>query len=95
MSAEPFNLEDYYRKIAREEALKVLAELGRTAAPTSPDEDRGLSAEEAARLLGVKKWRIYEMVKRRALRAYRPSPGTVRIPMSAIAEFKQREGGEP
>lgn len=58
---------------------QVLAE--RTAAPA---DDQGLTAEEAARLLGVSKWRVYEMVRRGALPSYRPSPKTLRIPLSAV-----------
>jgi excisionase family DNA binding protein len=56
-----------------------------------PDEDRGLSTAEAAVLLGVKKWRVYEMVKRKVLRAYRPSPRTLRILLSSVNECL-REG---
>ena len=50
----------------------------------APADDQGLTAEEAARLLGVSKWRVYEMVRRGALPSYRPSPKTLRIPLSAV-----------
>ena len=72
---------------ALDERMRQIAQEARTAPPA--EDDRGLSAEEAAHLLGVKKWRVYEMVRRNALRAYRPSPGTLRIPLSAVNEVKQ------
>lgn len=66
--------------------------ISRESQPSSPpDEDRGLSAAEAAVLLGVKKWRVYEMVRRKALCSYRPSPGTLRILLSSVNECL-REG---
>lgn len=74
---------------ALDERMRRIARESRPSSP--PDEDRGLSAAEAAVLLGVKKWRVYEMVKRKALRAYRPSPGTLRILLSSVNECL-REG---
>lgn len=53
-------------------------------AGAAPADDQGVTAEEAARLLGVSKWRVYEMVRRGALPSYRPSPKTLRIPLSAV-----------
>lgn len=83
-------------KLFGPDVLTVLDErmrrIARESRPSSaPDEDRGLSTEETAVLLGVKKWRVYEMVRRKTLRAYRPSPGTLRILLSSVNECL-REG---
>lgn len=70
-------LDERVRRIARE------------ASPASAD-DQGVDAKEAARLLGVSKWRVYEMVRRGVLSSYRPSPKTLRIPLSAVKNYIAR-----
>ena len=72
-------LDERMRRIVRE--ARVTAAAG---------EDRGITAQEAADILGVKKWRVYEMIRRRALPAYHPSPKTLRLRLAAVREFKDR-----
>lgn len=75
---------------ARDEAIAVLrgqeqmrAEVG---LPRASD-DEAITVAEAARLIGVSRWRVYEMVRRGLLPASRPSPRTVRLRRGAVKEF--------
>lgn len=52
-----------------------------------PDDDEGITADEAAQMMGVKKWRVYEMIKQKILPAYKPSPRTLRIRRGAVREL--------
>jgi len=53
--------------------------------------DEGVSADEAAKLLGVKKWRVYEMCREGKLPSYRPSSKTLRIRRRDIDAYKKGE----
>ena len=73
---------------AKSAALALLQEeeTRRTVAP-EPDDDEGITADEAAQMIGVKAWRIYEMVKQGILPVYRPSKRTLRIRRGAVREL--------
>jgi excisionase family DNA binding protein len=77
------------KEIARAEAAAVFEERQGGGA----DDDQGITVPEAARLIGVSDWRVYEMIKRGALPAYRPSPQRVRLRLGAVREFI-RQGGQ-
>ncbi len=76
---------------AKLEALALLREESHpeSSLPTEPDamDDEGITAAEAAQQLGVSTWRVYEMIKRGMLIAYRPSPRTLRVRRGAVREF--------
>lgn len=80
-------LDERMKQIARSEAVAVLEER-RVADPA--EDDRGITAKEAARLMGVSEWRVYEMIKRKVLPAYRPSPQRLRLRLAAVREFIQQ-----
>lgn len=65
-----------------------------TAAP-APDDDEGMTAEEAAQELGVERWRVYDMIQRGILPAYKPSPKTVRLRRGDVREFIRTGRCEP
>ncbi|HEY0379852.1 MAG TPA: helix-turn-helix domain-containing protein [Pyrinomonadaceae bacterium] len=73
---------------AKSAALALLnqEEVARKPEPQA-DDDEGITAAEAAEMLGVKAWRVYEMVKQRILPAYRPSARTLRIRRGAVREL--------
>lgn len=50
-------------------------------------DDDGLTVAEAAQMIGVKEWRVYEMIKRGILPASRPSPRTLRLRRGAVRDF--------
>lgn len=81
-------LDQRVKAIARAEAAAVFEERQTGAA----DDDRGVTAKEAARLIGVSEWRVYELIRRGALPAYRPSPQRLRLRLGAVREFI-RQGG--
>ena len=72
------------RRIARSEVVAVLEE---RQVGDAAEDDHGITAKEAARLIGVSEWRVYEMIKRRMLPAYRPSPQRLRLRLGAVREF--------
>jgi excisionase family DNA binding protein len=77
-------LDERMKQIARSEAVAVLEER-RVGDPA--EDDQGITAKEAARLIGVSEWRVYEMIKRKVLPAYRPSPQRLRLRLGAVREF--------
>ena len=77
-------LDERMKQIARSEAVAVLEER-RGSDPA--EDDHGITAKEAARLIGVSEWRVYEMIKRKVLPAYRPSPQRLRLRLGAVREF--------
>lgn len=86
-------LDERMKRIARSEAAAVL-EARRVADPS--EDDQGITAKEAARLIGVSEWRVYEMIKRKVLPAYRPSPQRLRLRLGAVREFiRQSEQQKP
>jgi excisionase family DNA binding protein len=76
------------KQIARSEAVAVLEER-RIADPA--EDDKGITAKEAARLLGVSEWRVYEMIKRKVLPAYRPSPQRLRLRLGDVRAFIRQQ----
>ena len=72
------------KQIARSEAVAVLEE---RQVGDAVEHDQGITAKEAARLIGVSEWRVYEMIKRKVLPAYRPSPQRLRLRLGAVREF--------
>lgn len=50
-------------------------------------DDEGLTVKEAAAELRVEAWRVYDMIRRGILPAYRPSPRTLRVRRGAVKEF--------
>jgi excisionase family DNA binding protein len=84
-------LDERMKQIARSEAVAVLAE---RQVGDSAEDDQGITAKEAARLIGVSEWRVYEMIKRKVLPAYRPSPQRLRLRLGAVREFI-RQGAQP
>lgn len=83
-------LDERMRKIAAETFRELVPahDVGAVA-----DDDKGITAREAARLIGVSEWRVYEMVRRGALPACRPSPQRLRLRLGTVREFI-RQGGE-
>lgn len=77
------------KEIARAEAAAVFEERQGGVV----DDDQGITAREAAQLIGVSEWRVYEMIKRGVLTAYRPSPQRLRLRLGAVREFI-RQGGQ-
>lgn len=82
-------LDERMRRIARSEAAAVFEERRDGGA----DDDQGITAKEAARLIGVSEWRVYDMVRRGVLPAYRPSPQRLRLRLGTVREFI-RQGGQ-
>jgi excisionase family DNA binding protein len=81
-------------KVARELAIFacdavsiVRDDLPTAADATAPDEDEGMTAEEAAQELGVERWRVYDMIQRGILPAFKPSANTVRLRRGDVREF--------
>lgn len=86
-------LDERVKRIARSEAVAVLEER-RVADPA--EDDQGITPKEVARLIGVSEWRVYEMIKRKVLPAYRPSPQRLRLRLGAVREFiRQSEQQNP
>jgi excisionase family DNA binding protein len=77
-------LDERMKQIARAEAIAVLEE---HRVGDSAEDDQGITAKEAARLIGVSEWRVYEMIKQKMLPAYRPSPQRLRLRLGAVREF--------
>lgn len=73
------------RRIA-EETFRVMAATGGAA-----DDDQGITVDEAAELIGVQPWRVYELIKRRELPAYKISSQRYRIRLGAVREFVRRQ----
>jgi excisionase family DNA binding protein len=71
------------KRIARSEAAAVFEERE----GKGVEDDKGITAKEAALLIGVSEWRVYEMIKRKVLPAYRPSPQRLRLRLGAVREF--------
>ena len=77
-------LDAHVKQIARAEAVAVLEE---RRVGDAAEDDQGITAKEAARLIGVSEWRVHEMIKRKVLPAYRPSPQRLRLRLGAVREF--------
>lgn len=77
---------------AKAEALILLREDEKLRAQSIPlaeavNDDEGITAAEAAQMMNVNKWRVYEMVKQGLVPASHPSPRTVRIRRGTVKEF--------
>jgi excisionase family DNA binding protein len=87
MSAEP-SLEELIRRIAREEAEKLLTER------QTETGDEWLTVEQAAKLTSLGEWHIRQLVRRLlaegSSEVYQPNPGRppVRIRRSALRDLK-------
>jgi excisionase family DNA binding protein len=59
--------------------------------PASDGDDRGITAREAAALLGVQPWRVYELIRRKELPAYHVSRQRLRLRLGAVREYMRRQ----
>lgn len=80
-------LDGRIRRIAEE----VFSAMSAAPAPSAAEDDRGITAREAARLIGVSEWRVYELIKRGELPAYKISSQRYRIRLGAVREFVRRQ----
>lgn len=71
---------------AKQEALAVLRHEAPAQTPATLN-DEGVTVREAAKMIGVSEWRIYQMIKQGILPAFRPSPRTLRLSRAAVLEF--------
>jgi excisionase family DNA binding protein len=65
----------------------VSAELQESKPSANEADNESISVREAATMLGVRKWRVYQMIKQGILPASRPSPRTIRLRRGAVLEF--------
>ena len=80
-------LDERVKQIARAEAIAVFEERR----GGSAEDDRGITAREAAELIGVSEWRVYEMIRRKVLPAYRPSPQRLRLRLGDVRAFIRQQ----
>ena len=69
----------------------VARRLAKLTERSAPGDDELLTAEAVVRLLGVSRWRVYEMIRRQALLVVRPSERTVRLRRGDLRKFMQAQ----
>jgi excisionase family DNA binding protein len=87
MSALEGEIQKLIEPVVERVITRRLAEL---ADRDTPGDDELLTAESAARLLGVSRWRLYDMVRRKVLPAVRPSERTIRIRRGDLRKFMRQ-----
>jgi excisionase family DNA binding protein len=78
-------LDERVRRIA----LEVFAEQRQKETAALPNDDQALRVKDAAKVLAMSEWQIYDLVRRGELKSYRVGKRGLRIRRGAIRVFQQ------
>ena len=91
MNNDAFKLDDYIRRLAREEAERVFTELQQEDLKTNSNDDEGLKVKEVAKILALSEWQIYELIRRGELLSYQIGKRGIRVRRGSVRAFQQNK----
>lgn len=83
-------LDERVRRIA----LEVFVEQRQKETAALPSDEQSLKVRDAAKLLALSEWQIYDLVRRGEIESYRIGVRGVRIRRGAIRSFQQSINGQ-
>lgn len=78
-------LDERVRRIA----LEVFAEQRQKETATLPNDDQSLRVKDAAKLLALSEWQVFDLIRRGEIESYRIGKRGLRIRRGAIRTFQQ------